>query len=167
MANILLKKPYKPLMFTGLSASYNVYGKSFMKLQAVYLSGTPLSGTTFHNPFSAVPKLSARFPGFTAYKLPLTEYTTNFDNTITIKIPAPIQAGFIDVIAQNPAGYGALTQFVIRELYTGVQSVSTLRPWSFGVNVLSGVELGVPAGQIYTISGDILVTINGENIVQI
>ena len=128
-------------MFTGLSASYNVYGRSFMRLEAVYLSGVPLSGiTTFHNPFSAVPKLSAHYSGFTAYKLLSSEYSTNFDNTITIKVPAPVQAGYIDVIAQNPAGYGTLTRFVIKESYSGTQPLSTLRPWMFGVKVLSGVE---------------------------
>lgn len=134
----LLKKPYTPLAFVGLSAAFNVYGKSFMGLNAVYLSGAPLSGTTLYNPFSGVPKLSATYPGFTAYKLLSSDYTTNFDNTITVKVPAPVRAGYIDVIAQNPAGYGALTRFVIKDLYTGLQSLSVLRPWSSGIHVLSG-----------------------------
>ena len=127
-------------MFVGLSASYNVYGKSFMRLNAVYLSGAPLSGTTLYNPFSSVPKLSAHYPAFTAYKLLSSEYSTNFDNTITIKVPAPIAAGYIDAIAENPAGYGALTRFVIKEPYSNTQPLSALRPWMYGVKVLSGVE---------------------------
>ena len=135
---ILLKKPYTPLTYVGLSATFNVYGKSFMGLNAVYLSGAPLSGTTFYNPFSGVPKLSASYPGFTGYKLLSSDFTTNFDNTITINVPAPVTAGYIDVIAQNPAGYGALTRFVIKDLYTGLQPLSVLRPWSSGVLVLSG-----------------------------
>ncbi len=127
-------------MFTGLSATYDVYGRSFMRLNAIYLSGAPLSGiTTFYNPFSSLPKLSAHYPGFTAYKLLSSEYSTNFDNTITITVPAPVQAGYIDVIAQNPAGYGALTRFVIKEPYSGTQPLSALRPWSSGVKVLTGV----------------------------
>lgn len=160
---ILLKKPYKPIMFTGLSASFNVYGKSFMQLQAVYLSGAPLSGTTFYNPFSAVPKLSAAYPGFTAYKLLSSEYTTNFDNTITINVPAPINFGYIDVIAQNPAGYGALTRFVVKELYSGSLTQQQLRPWSEGVVVyLSGAE-----GNILAIDGSFLTTISGEYLTQL
>lgn len=127
-------------MFVGLSASYNVYGRSFMRLEAVYLSGAPLSGTTLYNPFSGVPKLSAHYSEFTAYKLLSSEYTTNFDNTITINVPAPIAAGYIDVIGQNPAGYGTLTRFVIKEPYSGTQPLSTLRPWMYGINVLSGLE---------------------------
>lgn len=155
-------------MFTGLSATYNVYGKSFMRLDAVYLSGTPLSGTTtLYNPFSSVPKLSAHYPQFTAYKLLSSEYSTNFDNTITITVPAPVAAGYIDVIAQNPAGYGALTRFVIKEPYSGTQPLSTLRPWMYGVKVLSEVESAIPTGQIYTIDGDIILTISGDNIVEI
>jgi hypothetical protein len=160
---ILLKKPYKPLMFTGLSAEYNVYGRSFMRLEAVYLSGAPVANTTFYNPFSAVPKLSAHYQGFTAYKLLSTDYITNFDNTITIKVPAPISSGYIDVIAQNPAGYGTLTQFVIKELYSGELTQQQLRPWSDGVVVyLSGDN-----SNILAIDGSFLVTISGEYIVQI
>jgi hypothetical protein len=138
---ILLKKPYKPVMFTGLSAQYNVYGRSFYKINAVYLSGAPLSGTTFYNPFSGVPKLSANYPGFTARKLLSSQYFSNNDNTITVQIPAPIQAGYIDVIAQNQAGYGKLTQYVIKEPYSSSQPLSTLRPWMHGVNVLSEVSV--------------------------
>lgn len=158
-----LRKPYKPIMYTGIPASYNVYGKSFMQLNAVYLSGTPLSGTTFHNPFSAVPKLSAHYPGFIAYKLPSSDYSTNFDNTITIKVPAPVQPGYIDVIAQNPGGYGRLTQYVVKYLYSGEQTQQQLRPWSDGVVVyLSGDD-----SNILSIDNSFLVTISGDYIVEI
>jgi hypothetical protein len=137
----LLKKPYTPVTYVGLSATFNVYGKSFMQLQAVYLSGKPLSGiTSFYNPFSAVPKLSANYPGFTAYRLLSTGYSTNFDNTLTINIPPPVSAGYIDVIAQNPAGYGKLTQYAVKYLYSGVQTQLELRPWSSGVSVLTSVS---------------------------
>jgi len=134
---ILLKKPYTPVTYIGLSATFNVYGKSFMQLQAVYLSGRPLSGTTLYRPFSAIPKLSAVYPSFTAYKLLSSNYSTNFDNTLTINVPPPISAGYIDVIVQNPAGYGKLTQYVVKYPYSGVQTQLELRPWSSGVSVLS------------------------------
>jgi hypothetical protein len=160
---ILLKKPYRPVMLTGLSAVFNVYGKSFMRLEAVYLSGAPVANTTLYNPFSAVPKLSASYQGFTAYKLLSTDYITNFDNTITIKVPAPISSGYIDVIAQNPAGYGTLTQFVIKELYSNELTQRQLRPWSDGVVVyLSGDN-----SNILAIDGSFLVTISGEYLTQI
>jgi hypothetical protein len=161
----LLKKPYKPLMFTGLSGTFNVYGKSFMRLDAVYLSGTPLSNTTFYNPFSAIPKLSAQYPGFNGIKLLSSQYVTNLDNTIIINIPACTQTGYIDIIAQNPAGYGALTQYVIKELYSGTQTLQELRPWSLGVEVISrDIEI---EDQMLAITGDDLITIAGDNIVTI
>ena len=150
-------------MYTGLSAAFNVYGRSFMRLEAVYLSGAPVANTTFYNPFSAIPKLSASYQGFTAYKLLSSDFSTNFDNTITIKVPAPIASGYIDVIAQNPAGYGTLTQFVINEPYSGTQTQQQLRPWSDGVVVyLSGDNSNVLA-----IDGSFLVTISGEYLSQI
>jgi hypothetical protein len=127
-------------MYTGLSAEYNVYGRSFMRLEAVYLSGSPVPNTTFYNPFSAVPKLSASYRGFTGYKLLSSDFSTNFDNTITIKIPPPVSPGYIDVIAQNPAGYGKLTQYAVKYLYSGVQTQLELRPWSSGVSVLTSVS---------------------------
>ena len=137
----LLRKLYTPVTQVGLSATFNVYGKSFMQLQAVYLSGKPLSGiTTFYNPFSAVPKLSANNPSFTAYRLLSTEYSTNFDNTLVINVPPPVSAGYIDVIAQNPAGYGKLTQYAVKYLYSGEQTQLELRPWSSGVSVLTGTS---------------------------
>lgn len=141
MATILLKKPYTPTVFTSASKSFNVYGKSFMELQAIYLSGAPYSNQTFYNPFSAVPKLSAHYPGFYGVKLLSSEYTTNFDNTITFTMPSAVNAGYVDVIAQNPAGYGTLTQYVIKEPFSGTLSLSTARPWSLGIKVLSGVEV--------------------------
>jgi len=137
---ILLKKPYTPVTYVGLSATFNVYGKSFMQLQAVYLSGRPLSGTTLYRPFSAIPKLSAVYPSFTAYKLLSSNYSTNFDNTLTINVPPPVSAGYIDVIVQNPAGYGKLTQYVVRYPYSGVQTQLELKPWSSGVSVLTGTS---------------------------
>jgi hypothetical protein len=150
-------------MFTGSSVTFNVYGKSFMQLQAVYLSGAPVANTTLYNPFSGIPKLSAHYQSFTAYKLLSSDYNTNFDNTITIKIPPPIQSGYIDVIAQNPAGYGTLTQFVVKEPYSGIQTQRQLRPWSEGIVVyLSGDNSNVLA-----IDGSFLVTISGDYIVQI
>lgn len=109
-----------------------------MQLQAVYLSGRSLSGTTLYRPFSAIPKLSAVYPSFTAYKLLSSNYSTNFDNTLTINVPPPVSAGYIDVIVQNPAGYGKLTQYVVKYPYSGVQTQLELRPWSSGVSVLSG-----------------------------
>lgn len=165
---ILLKRPYKPVMYTGLSASFNVYGRSFKNLEAVYLSGAPLFNTSFYNPFSATPRLSALYSGFNGVRLLSSQYTTNYDNTITINIPSPARIGYIDVIAQNPAGYGKLTQYVIKELYSGTQNLSTLRPWSQGVQVLSGIDLTIGVeNQMLAIDGDFLITITGDNIVSI
>jgi len=140
-----------------------------MRLEAVYLSGVPLDDTTFYNPFSAVPKLSAQFPGFNGIKLLSSEYITNFDNTITVNIPAPSRTGYVDIIAQNPAGYGALTQYVIKELYSGTQTQEQLRPWSAGAQVISAGGSPEPEteNQMLSITGEDLITISGDNITTI
>jgi hypothetical protein len=80
-------------------------------------------------------------------------------------MPSATRAGYVDIIVENPAGYGKLTQYVIKEPYSGTQTQLELRPWSSGVKVLTGVEL--PDLRVFTITGDILVTIGDDNIVQI
>ena len=83
-------------------------------------------------------------------------------------MPSAVRAGYVDIIVENPAGYGKLTQYVIKELYSGIQTQTQLRPWSPGIEVLSSVEVSLlPVNQIYTITGDILITISGDNIVTI
>jgi hypothetical protein len=136
-----LKKPYTPVVFTSATKTFNVYGKSFFNVTNVYLSGYPYNNQTFYNPFSSVPKLSASYPGFFGIKLPPSAYTTNNQNTITFTMPSATREGLVDIIIENPAGYGTLTQYVIRYPYSGEQSQLELRPWSDGIKVLSGVEV--------------------------
>ena len=163
-----LTKPYTPVAFTSATKSFNVYGKSFFRVTNVYLSGYPYQNQTFYNPFSAVPKLSAQYPGFFGVKLLPSSYQSNNDNTITLTMPSASRAGYVDVIVENPAGYGKLTQYVVKDLYNNIQTQLDLRPWALGIKILSGVEVPlVPEGQIYTIAGDILITISGDNIVEI
>lgn len=147
MANILLKKPYTPVVFTSAVKSFNVYGISLNSIQAVYLSGYPYPNQTFFNPFSGVPKLSAKFPGFFGVKLLSSEYTSNNDNAITFTMPSAVRAGFVDIVVQNPAGYGTLRQYAVKSTYNPYVSgtsehssfVPYVRPWALGVKVLSAV----------------------------
>lgn len=131
------KVPLRPITYVGVSTNFKVTGRSFYKVQAVYLSGYPYEDTTFFNPFSSVPRLSATYPGFTGIKLLPSQYTSNNENTITFTMPSASRPGFVDIIVQNPAGYGTLTQYVIKELYTGSLPLSTLRPWYQGITTLS------------------------------
>jgi len=161
-----LKKPYAPTVTVSASKSFTVYGKSFMGLQAVYLSGSPYENQTFYNPFSAIPKLSATYPGFYGIKLSQKEYSTDFEKVITFVMPSATKLGYVDIIAQNPAGYGLLTQCAVKDVYSGKQTLEQLRPWALGIKVAT--DAIAPDEQIYTIDGEILVTILGtEYIVNI
>ncbi len=162
----LLKKPYTPVAFTSATKVFNVYGKSFFRITNVYLSGVPYENQTFINPFSSIPKLSAQYPGFEGIELDPSQYTSNNDNTITFTLPPATKTGYVDIIVQNPAGYGTLTQYVIKELYSGTLPLSSLRPWSLGIKVLSGTQIPL-TNLIYTIAGESLVTIDNNNIVLI
>jgi len=143
MAIILLKKPYTTIAFTSATNSFNVYGKSFYDVQAVYLSGAPYTNQTFYSPFSGVPKLSAGYPGFFGVKLLSSQYSSNNDNTITFTMPSAVRPGYVDIIVQNPAGYGTLTKYVIKDLYSGTQTQLQLRPWSSGIKVLSAAQTNI------------------------
>lgn len=157
---ILLKKPYTPIVYTTEVKTFNVYGISFRNVTGVYLSGSAYENQTFYNPFSAQPKLSAQYPGFYGIKLSPTQYTSNNVNTVTFTIPSASFASFVDVIVENPAGYGSLTQYVVKYRYNNELTQKELRPWSEGIEVKA-------INQIYTIDDDILITIAGENIITI
>jgi hypothetical protein len=142
---ILLKKPYTPVNFVGETKTFNVYGKSFFNIKNIYLQGQPyIFKQTLQNPFSAVPRLSALYPAFNAIKLDPSQYTSNNDNTLTFIMPSAERGGFVDIILENAAGYGALTQYVIKDTFNPYPSGSPeynayepyIKPWANGINVL-------------------------------
>jgi hypothetical protein len=118
-----LGKISTPLIKLGESKSFTIFGKSFLKVTAVYLSGHPYENTTFYNPFSAIPKLSAQNPGFYALKLGPSQYQINANRSFTINVPPPTRLGNIDVLLQNEAGWGNLSRFVI---------TNTINPYPVG-----------------------------------
>jgi hypothetical protein len=105
--------------YASISASntFALYGKSFFNITNVYLSGNTNFNNTFFNPFSAVPRLSALYPGFSGIELPADTYLSNNNNVLTFTMPSAINAGKVDVILQNEAGYGSLTQYAYRNVY--------------------------------------------------
>jgi hypothetical protein len=145
MEYILLSPPYKPLMFVGVPKRFTTYGASFFKVTNVYLSGVPYLSSTFFNPFSAINGLSATYPGFTAIQLQASNYISNNDNTLTFTAPSASSPGFIDVIVQNEAGYGILTQNVQKNIvlnpYTSGSAdynnfTPYVMPWAKGIEVI-------------------------------
>jgi len=157
---ILLRKPYTPIAFTSATKVFNVYGKSLTKIDAVYLQGASFN-QTFYNPFSAYPTLSAKNPGFFGTKLLSSEYQSNNINILTFTMPSATLAGLVDVIVQNPAGYGSITQYVVKNLYDNTLTQEELRPWYAGIEI-AGIN------QMYTINRDVIVTImSAENILLI
>jgi hypothetical protein len=169
-----------PSIFVGETKQFTVYGKSFFDLENVYLSGIPFPESTFVNPFSSTTRLSAIYPGFFGVKLSGSSFVSNNDYYVTFTMPSASFPGFVDIILQNRAGYGALTQYVIRGTFnpytSGTVEYNTytpyVRPWSSGVRVLSGVVEPTPPlppfadNQIFTLNGlSALQTFSGINIV--
>jgi hypothetical protein len=101
--------PYTTLV-SNASSVVSLEGKSFFNVTNVYVSGSPLSASsTFYNPFSSYPTLSALYPGFSAVQV--QAFNTNNDNNITLTLPRTRKAGYLDIIVQNEAGYGTLVQY--------------------------------------------------------
>lgn len=93
----------------GSAIDVNVYGSFIRGISSAYLSSNvvyPGVSSTYFDPFSAYPTLSADNPGFSAIKV---DFTINNESSITVNLPAPLSAGFIDVIFLNSVGYGKLT----------------------------------------------------------
>jgi hypothetical protein len=140
-----LGKITTPFVFVGESKTFAVYGKSFLEVSAVYLSGNTYDNSTFFNPFSAIPKLSAQNPGFYALKLDPSQYSFNTNRQLTLTIPPPTKIGFIDIILQNEAGWGKLSSFVIKNTTNPYPVGHPLRsswelyekPWKDGIKVVS------------------------------
>jgi len=130
--------------YTNVSASdtFTLYGKSFKNITAVYLSGNKNFNTTFYNPFSST-SLSSTYTGFYGYQLLSSSYVSDNDTVLFFTMPSSSKAGKVNVILQNPAGYGSLTQYA---------SYITFNPWPSGSNnynkwvpykppYLSGIEV--------------------------
>jgi len=92
------------------SFTFLVKGKPFYDLRSVYLSASNpkmFDNVTYFNPFSSVIKLSASNVGFYGIKVPIFSYS---ERCISFEFPQiPKTSGYVDVIAENEAGYGKLT----------------------------------------------------------
>jgi len=96
----------------GVSKDLIISGKSFFRIGSVYLSGSPYTpSSTIYNPFSAYHTLSANYPPFNALQISTSSINVNSDSQITITIPPPSATGYFDIIIQNLAGYGKLSEF--------------------------------------------------------
>lgn len=138
-----LGKITTPLVRIGESKTFTIYGKSFLEVTSIYLSGYPYENTTFYNPFSAIPKLSSENPGFYALKMDPSQYEISVRRSFTITIPPPSRIGNIDIILQNEAGWGNLKQYIIKNTINPYPVNHPLRntwgpyekPWANGILV--------------------------------
>ena len=134
-----------PLLFVGEPKTFTLIGKSLFKIKNVYLSGAPYPNCTFFNPFSGISNLSADYPGFSATRLPNTSYTTNGNNLTIFSVPSASQTGNVDIILENIAGYGKLTEYCIKNTLNPYPSslnehntyVPYRKPWQDGIKVIT------------------------------
>jgi len=131
--------------YTTVSAynTFAVYGKSFFNVTNVYLSGNTNFNSTFYNPFSAVPRLSAFYPGFNGTKLLSSTYISNNDDVLTFTMPSASLPGKVDIIIQNDAGYGSLVKYGYRNTFnpylTSMSEYSTFK--NYQPPFLSGIDV--------------------------
>jgi hypothetical protein len=131
-------------VFVGRKQQLQLWGKGFEKIQNVYLSGAPLSYlATIQSPFASHISLSAEYPPFTAVKLISSEWIVSDSNSVTFIMPSADSPGKLDVIVENPAGYGKLTQGVRYNTFNPYVSASieyeNYIPYQ--VPYLSGIEV--------------------------
>jgi hypothetical protein len=90
-----------------------IIGRSFYNIKNIYFKNiknevfnTPV---TLYNPFSAVSKLSAHNTKF--YGIKIENFVVLENNKIIIEIPQIFSGkGFIDIVIENEAGFGFLTE---------------------------------------------------------
>jgi hypothetical protein len=96
----------KRVIYNYFNNSFDVLGKSFFNVDAVYLSGDSVADiSTLYNPFSASHSLSAGNPAFNATLLPTSAYNVTSETNILIDLPYNVSSD-TKVIVSNPAGYG-------------------------------------------------------------
>jgi hypothetical protein len=119
-------KPYSYYAFPLLNSNQNsllLYGKSFFALRNLYLSASEIAAYngleySFFNPFSGIPKLANKNPGFVATVIP--SFTQLNNSQIVFDIPQqifdyvssknPSYQIYLNVIIENEAGYGLLSR---------------------------------------------------------
>lgn len=108
----------------GIFQQFNCFGSGFNQIKNVYLSGAPLFDiSSDQNPFLEYPKLSADYPPFFAVKLLSSEWHSNGEDFTTFIMPSANKIGNVDVIIENPGGYGKLTENV---------RINTFNPYTSG-----------------------------------
>ena len=134
--------PYTIVLLTPNLSSFQVLditikGNLFLQLKNVYLSASNsnmFDGITLFNPFSAILNLSASNLPFSAIQIPSFTYQ---DHYISITLPqTPKTEGYIDIIVENEAGYGRLTEGSIipfLSAYNG--AVNIQKPCISGINI--------------------------------
>lgn len=93
---------------------YTIIGSGFQKASNVYLSGNPVQSQSItYDLFSDIPKLSANNPPFFAVQLPLSSWSYDEDSSIVFNIPPLSCHGLLDIIIENPAGYGVFSGITV------------------------------------------------------
>ena len=114
-----------------------VKGKPFFNLKNIYLSASNeqmFDGITLYDPFSSVLKLSAKNLPFNGVKIPIFTYLENY---ISFTLPqTPKTEGYFDIIVENEAGYGKLTQGSIIPFLSAYNGdIVTQKPCISGIRV--------------------------------
>ena len=122
---------------------FNVWGAGLERITNVYLSGAPLSSiSTLQNPFSST-ALSADFGPFTAVKLLTSEWSFDRNDFMTFVMPSATNFGYLNVIVENPVGYGNLIDNVrintFNPYVTGTSLHNNFVPYQ--MPYLSGIEI--------------------------
>jgi hypothetical protein len=102
-----------PEIYSESTKYITIIGRSFFKIKNIYFKNLKNNvfnvPVTLYNPFSAVPKLSANNSKF--YGVKLENFVVIGDNRIIVEIPQIFSGeGFIDIVIENEAGFGFLTQ---------------------------------------------------------
>jgi hypothetical protein len=120
-ANLFL---LNPTFSANQNLDFVIKGGTFFDLRNVYLSASnPLmfNNITYYNPFSGIKNLSANNIGFSAFLLSEFSYSENF---ISFTLPyIPKSNGFFDIIVENEAGYGKLSNTTVSSLTAGIRVI--------------------------------------------
>ena len=104
-----LNFPEAPYITLGYTGNFMLQGYNFLRDNlTVYISAGPdvytshpLSGISLYDMFGQVSSLSSQYPPFSGYKLPVTDYTVETNNTMRLLLSAAQNTGKVEIILVN------------------------------------------------------------------
>jgi hypothetical protein len=156
-----------------------IYGESFLNIENVYLSASNpnifYQPVSYYNPFSSTNLETYYPPIYNSVEILSADYSYDQSNmllrlpTLNIDLPLSSYPIYIDVILSNEAGYGKMTQDILNKKnnFNNTFNSNSFYKGTSGLAVYNISQFSVINNPLLSLNGELLVTVLGDNLIQI